>query len=60
MTDIKDLDKPFKALDLNRNERLQIMTLCSIGWSLDKSQKNRRNMASDSVYLSNGSSDACP
>jgi hypothetical protein len=36
MTDIKDLDKPFKALDVNHDERLQILTLHSITWSLDK------------------------
>lgn len=36
MTDIEDLDGPFKAIDLNRDERLQILTLRSIGWSFDQ------------------------
>ena len=31
-----DLETKFKALDLSRDERLQILTLHSIGWSLTK------------------------
>jgi len=31
-----DLEENFKALDLSRDERLRILTLCSIGWDLKK------------------------
>ena len=31
-----DLEEKFKAFDLSRDERLQILTLHSIGWSLNK------------------------